>query len=413
MAGHLDSYRLFFVNNCLFDVFSGLTQWFTNYYFTEFKTVTLGSYDRTIREIQNSLANQDDAEKAVLPAFSLNPFGDMATDEKFPHLWRTSIGERLQDLYMDPQYEDDYFGFSVITNRFKGNFECILYLQSPYEYFDHYIQLIMWFHGGFNRRVRPGLIRTHAIIPSEVIDNAYDGTIYDWSNSGISTEFVKVLNSDHYLYPMDIGPQIWLTSLSNASTVYGDDGLSQYKIQLTCEYDIDLPTHIIVRNADRIENVQTKISTGEPVFVPQLPVFTPTETTVVVDEPELEDTPPEQLGPPEFFKTIVPQVYHEYIMAPEKYIRPCNQVQIVHHATLQWTFANDLDADSGFQIDISSVGIPVDSYDKIVIGDRTMTAELIYGNAYEVDTENTGYIITVKMPVTAGTIWDILVYKDE
>ena len=411
MAGHLNSYRAFYVHNPLMDVFSGIMSWFNTAYFTDFKATIIGGYDRAIKEIEDSLNSGEQVEQLKLPAISLNPFGDIATDPKFPNLWRCKdIGESLQNLYMDPIYEDDYFGFSVIANRFTGNFEVIIYVQSPYEYLDHYIQSIMFFHGGFNRRVRPGLIRTNAIIPDEVVNTAYDGVApYDWSGSGITQEFIKVLNADHFVYPMELGPQIWLNSITNASTIYGDDGLTTYKLQMVIEYDVDLPTHIIVKNNDRIESLNIKITTSDPVFIPEIPIYNASDTVYVTDDQNLEGVPSDAIGPQPYFKELKVQEYYPYMFAPDRMVRSCeNGITIKHAMTVQYTFTNDVAADDGFQIDISAANIPITIYDQIIIGDRI--GELVYGTAYEVDLEATGTIITVKMDVPANRVWDILLY---
>lgn len=410
---HLNSYRCWYINNCLMDVFSGISRWFSEVYFKEFKTVVLGGYCRAIREIQNSLKDGQDADKPVLPAIAIDPFGDIATDNKFAQLWRlTDIGENLQDLYMHPQYQDDYFGFSVIANRFTGNFQVIIFVQSPYEYLDHYLQSIMFFHGGFNRRVRPGLIRTNVLIPDEVITTAYQDAPYDWTNSGITREFNKVINRDHFVFPMEIGPQVWLTSISNASAVYGEDGLSTYKLQLTCEYDVDLPTHIIVRNNDLIEHLNIKLQTSDPLYIPgNIPLHTTNEEQIVFDDKHLKGMPADSLGRSPYFKRLKAQEYHKYMFTSDLIMKICNRTRLRHYATLQYNFDQDIKATDGHKIDISGAKLKVGHYDQIIIGDRK--GVLDYGTPYIVDTEDTGMIISVNIDVEKGSIWDIILYQFE
>jgi len=410
MVGHRSSFRCFYVHNCLMDVYSGIMGWFTTNYFTEFNATILGGYDRAIKEIEDALASGDQVETVKLPAISLNPFGDISTDPNFPQLWRLhNLGENLQTLYMDPEWEDDYFGFSVVANRFRGNFEVIIYVQSPYEYLDHYIQSMMFFKGGYNRKVRPGLIQTHAIIPDEVITTAYADAPYDWSQSGITSEFIKVLNRDHFIYPMELGPQVWLTSIANASIVYGEDSLATYKLQLTLEYDVDIPTHIIVTDNNRIEHMNIKISTSDPVFIPPVPQFENDDMTVVKDWENMDDIPENILGPSPYFKKFKIQEYYPYMFGPDRMTRSCENGETLKHAvSLQYIFDDDVLADDGFTIDMSPANNPIDVYDKIIIGDRI--GHLVYGTAYDVDLDATGNIITVKMDVPKDRVWDILLY---
>jgi len=395
------------------DVFSGIMGWFNTSYFTNFKAQILGGYDRAIKEIQDYNKDGRQTEVVPLPAISINPFGDIATDPKFPNLWRAKdIGENLQDLYMDPEYEDDYFGFSVIANRFTGNFEVIIFVETPYEYLDHYLQSIMFFHGGFNRRVRPGLIHTNVIIPDEVIETAYADAPYDWTNTGIAKHFVKAVNTDHYLYPIDIGPQMWMTSITNASTVYGQDALSTYKIQMVVEYDVDIPTHIIVKNNERINIMNIKLSTCDPVYIPEVPKLESDPFTVVIDDANMKSVPENILGPSEYFKKVKLQEYFMYMQSPDRLVRACGcRETLKHKLTIQYKFTQNVLAGDGFQIDISAANHPIDVYDKIVIGDRI--GMLVYGTAYDIDLDATGTIITVKMDVPSGRTWDILLYTND
>jgi hypothetical protein len=408
----LNAFRCFFVHNCMMDVFSGITQWFTQSYFTEFNTVCMGGYDRAIREIQEDLSIQNEAEKALKPALSIQPIGDLTTDEKFAQLWRLQeIGTNLHDLYLEPLYEDDYFGFNVVANRLRGNFEVIIYLTSPYEYLDHYIQSLMFFHGGFNRRVRCGMVQTHALIPDEVLAGAYADAPYDWSQTDLTTHFNNVINREYSYFPMELGPQIWLSSISNASTVYGEDALGTYKIQLVCEYDIDVPTHIIVKANDKIQTLNMKITTNDPIFIPNVPRYSDSATQIVIDDLNLKDVPRDALGPDKYFKELKMQEYHAYMFGPDRMIRGCSSgTTLVHHATINFIFDEDVNGEDGYTIDISQAGMPIDYYDKIIIGDRT--GVLTYGKSYEVDLEDTGTIVTVKTDVTKDTIWDILLYKE-
>lgn len=406
-----DKFYCFYVNHCLMDVFSGIMSWFSESYYNAFKHKILGGYDKAIREIRTHLNNKDQAESLPLPSISINPFGDITVDPKFAQLWRVpSIGTNLASLYMDPIYEDEYFGFSVIANRFVGNFEVIIYCSSPYEYLDFFVQTSMWFHGGFNRRVRPGLIHTNCIIPDEVITGSYGEAPYDWSHTGITKQFIKSMNGDYFLYPMTLGPQIWLTSATNGSTIYGEDDLASYKLQLSIEYDVDLPTHIIVRSNDRIKDMNIRLSTSDVVYVPKTEVIDNNTNKVVDNNPSLT-------------KVIKQEEYFQYMYCPKDIIKPCGQptkdgmncetITYHHQCTLRYKFAEDIKPEDKFIIDISSVvDYRIHLYDEIIIGDPNI-GQLTFGVDYIVDINETGSKITVLKDVSKDTIWDIYIYQPE
>ena len=416
-----NKFYCFYVNNCLMDAFSGMMSWFSESYYNAFKHCILGGYDKAIREIKTHLKNGEQSGALPLPSISLNPFGDLAVDPKFPQLWRVpSVGTNLASLYLDPLYEDEYFGFSVIANRFTGNFEVIIYCNSPYEYLDFFVQTLMWFHGGFNRRVRPGLISTNCIIPDEVVETAYEDAPYDWTKSGLKKEFVKSMNGNYYLFPINIGPQIWLTGVSNASTVYGEDDVASYKLQITVEYDIDLPTHVIVKSNDRIRNMNIHLSTSDPVFVPEIKMFDSDENTLVDDNPNMKLRPEDVLGDSKYFRRVKQQEYQRYMFAPETAARPCSasgcsrsNTTLEHACTLSYKFDKKVTKEDEFIIDFSSfIPYRVSQYDMIMIGNKEFGV-LVYGTDYEVDLNETGSKIKVLTNVEPGTMWDIYVYKEQ
>lgn len=419
-----DKFYCFYVNHCLMDVFSGIMSWFSESYYNAFKHKILGGYDKAIQEIRMHLNKKDQAEILPLPSISLNPFGDITVDPKFAQLWRVpSIGTNLASLYMDPIYEDEYFGFSVIANRFVGNFEVIIYCASAYEYLDFFVQTSMWFHGGFNRRVRPGLIHTNCIIPDDVILGSYGDAPYDWSETGITKQFIKSMNGDYFLYPITLGPQIWLTSATNGSTVYGEDDLASYKLQLSIEYDVDLPTHIIVRSNDRIKDMNIRLSTSDVVYVPLTEVIENETNTIVDNNPFMKDRPKNALGDPLYFKSIKQEEYQQYMNCPTDIIKPCGKavedgmncetITYHHKCTLRYKFTEDIKSTDNFIIDISTiVKYQIHFYDEIIIGDPNI-GKLTYGVDYIMDLDETGTKITVLKNVTKDTTWDIYIYQPE
>jgi hypothetical protein len=99
------------------------------------------------------------------------------------------------------------------------------------------------------------------------------------------------------------------------------------------------------------------------------------------------------------------------MFGPDRMIRGCaSGATLKHHATVNFIFDQDVTPEDGFTIDISQAGLPIDYYDKIIIGDRK--GVLMYGESYEVDLDDTGTIITVKTNVSKDDIWDILLYKE-
>lgn len=396
------------------DAFSGILQWFKDSYGNgKFKTVVMGGYDKAVREIRSHFKDGKQPEVPVLPAISLNPLGDISMDPRFMQLWRVpSIGSDLAGLYLnDLIYEDRNFGFALIHNRFIGNFEVIIYCQSAYEYMDFFTQTLLWFHNGGGRVVRPGLIKTNCILPEEIVKGAYENE--DWASSGLTRKFIRQMNENGFIYPVVIAPQIKLSSVSNASTVYGDSDVSEYKLQITVEYDIDLPTHILVRNdaMPMIQDLVIRTNDSEMVYHH---VYTPEDKTVADIEEEWYKRSYNsyyfaRLEKDEYFNLI-----YDYESLAKFTSRPDDYVQVM---AMEYKFPKDCDPETiPYIIDLSVIPYEIESYDEIVIGSRSPDEEEGYGiikagDAYTVDFGQTYKQISPKYKIKKDTVWDIVIYK--
>jgi len=413
---HINDERLFYINNGLMTVYQGIFNWFIQDYFTDFKYKTMSTHDKAIEELKqyacdaNTSGSGELVDAIPLPAISFNPLGDILPDPNFLHLWRfRQIGVPGVNAFIRPyEYEDEYFAYSIIRTKFKGNLEMIIWLESVYEYIDHKVMLQMWFHGGNNRRVRIDHIDTNIIIPADIIETAYQGFQYDWSNTGLRNELIKVLNQDKYFLPLKMSPQIWLTSLSDASVVYGGDDIANYKLQLTMEYDVDLPTYIVIRNAEKMENIKitfdTDIATSSKDYQIEIPPDDPDNTETY--EPENNnDIWPENVKGPEQPKYI-PKQTQPYLHIPAQALRICDNSTFEFKKALAYQFPNDVLSVDNHTINLD--GEVVDDPDKIIVGHRKI-GELIYGNTYELDLA--GENIIVKIDVDKDTYWDIFIYQ--
>jgi hypothetical protein len=55
--------------------------------------------------------------------------------------------------------------------------------------------------------------------------------------------------------PIKLSPWFWFTNISDGSVKYGGDSISEYKLTATCEYEIWLPTYMVLKPYACLERI--------------------------------------------------------------------------------------------------------------------------------------------------------------
>lgn len=407
-------YNVYYLSHCMTDVHSNIMDWLIKCYQRHGQTMQYAvqaGYDKGIREIKAHFANKQQPEQPRLPAFIYNGLnGDMVADQKFLNLYRSEIGIDLYSAYLGcTEYEDRYFGYSIPRLRISGNGEYIILCESQYAYVDTFLQTLMIFHGGVNRRVREAMVKTECVIPEEIITKAYpDGS---WFDSGVTRHFIKSMNGDYFVLPLLLGPQIWLTGITNASTLYGGEDESEYKLQVTFEYDLDLPAMMVCRSDMQPMALGLSLQTQDAELVYDH-IFTP-------DNKPLEEISKEWFERAKstyYFAKMDKDQYFNLVYDYEALAKFVNEPEdYVQMMALEYKFPRDCNpSEEPYIIDMSSIPYEIDDYTEIVIGTRSEKDG--YGilkpiDAYTIDLDDTRKCIFPQIEVEAGTVWDIVIYK--
>lgn len=259
-----------FINNIFADFVKASVDYFGDLY-PRFQHKVVGTYDKAVEYI-NKIAQYDDRplHKPNVPALVLNPTGDFGLDEtssgarqinfRFPNLAPGLISR----LY-DPIYEDNDVRVCVGFTRLKGEFEMIALLPSFYEYFDLKVLLIQMF-GDVGRPIYPQWFNSFLILPSELYlyeyRNQYTGVVHtlDWEKAKVAQELIKSTNKNEMVVPVKMRPLYKLISLSDASARYGGtDKLADWKLGFTIEYQLEMPSMVMVLTDHLVENVKLEI----------------------------------------------------------------------------------------------------------------------------------------------------------
>lgn len=265
-----------FIHNAFGKFIEDTEDYFVNSLFPRFKWSVIGTYDKAVEYInkQQNISkgepfdppDQSPApEQPELPALIINPMGDINLTEaayggkqfhRFPNL-----APGLAPYLYNPIYKDENVIIVPTFTRLKGELECIALLNSFYEYFDFRILLLQMF-GGLERPIYPVFFETFLILDDKLREYTYENDAtnvayqIDWLNNGASEYLVPTTNKHEVVYPCRIKPFFSLTSQSDNSERYGGpDKLAEYKLGFTVQYEIELPTTMIIfENLDLSES---------------------------------------------------------------------------------------------------------------------------------------------------------------
>ena len=248
-ANNATAGRHFFIHNTLASVYRGILNWFGNQFYDRLQYKILGTYEKSVEFFEKKQQFGKEIDTPFLPALNLDPAysldfadssGQMLWQKPYlapglgGKLWRSIDGLEEQDL-----------SFKIVMSRMKGEFELTFWLSSIYEYFDMYLELLM-FSGGTGRYMRPETFNSYIVIPKEFIDFEYQGKKIDWSKTDLVYKLLKAPNCYEYALPVKLEPYFKFTGISDSSTKYGGDSISEYKLSVSVEYELNLPTYAVL-----------------------------------------------------------------------------------------------------------------------------------------------------------------------
>jgi len=226
------------------------------------ETVVCGNYTKSLQYLLDYKTRNLDAP--VLPLLSGN-FTLSKIDEKTNHTWKHSKRNAYyfaSTLY-EKMYEDDHVQITPIFERFMGTSEVILIAHSSPEAHDYQFATMQWFDTD-KWFILPEFT-TQLQIPTEMITYDYvnesTGQHYtlDWSQTELDQKLIRSVDQQYYVFPVNSSPMIRLTSISDGTTWYGGSEKPDYRINMTFEWDIELPAYIVLKTDWRVDEFKKSI----------------------------------------------------------------------------------------------------------------------------------------------------------
>ncbi len=265
-------YHYYFIHNVFGDFFEDTLEYFSSYLYPRFQYTVVGTYHKAVEYItkQEELGREHDVP--LLPALILNPSGefglaDANTGARQPWRFPNQSPLMIQRLF-EPIYQDQHIVMHAGFSRIKGEFELIMIPHSFYEYCDLRLYLTQIF-GGIEKYIYPRWFNSFIIIPEEVLNyqyiNEYTGKEYsvDWDSSQAVDQLVKTTNRTERVFPCRIKPIYKLMGMSDASEKYGStDNIADWKLSATIEYELEIPSFILLESDYLIENIDFNFAHG-------------------------------------------------------------------------------------------------------------------------------------------------------
>ncbi len=244
----------YYIHNVIGSFVRTMAAFLSNDLYKPTTEVVIGTYEKALQHYKSLQEEGDSKRSPGHPFMSFDPSLEIEPEDRagrFPYQY-PNLARNQGAKQWDPKiYEDDNVTIAPVLNRYKGMFEVVLWCRSVYEYLDFKV-LTHQFFGGPDRTIYPVNVSGYMAIPDclryYTHDNPYQLNTYqlDWTNNKAESVLYKTLNRDKFVFPFDLRPEIKLTSASDASEKYGGDGLAEYKLQITLEWESWLPTHMVL-----------------------------------------------------------------------------------------------------------------------------------------------------------------------
>ncbi len=264
-------YHYMFIHNVFADFVHDTLKYFSEYLYPRFNYTVVGTYDKAVEYIKKKeVLDGREEDKPNLPALVLNPTGEFNLDDsghgarqqwRFPNLAPGFIKRIFHPIYKDQNI--------VITpgfTRIKGQFEMLALCASFYEYFDLRLYLLQIF-AGEDRYINPLWFNSIVILPSKIVNYEYKNDVtgeeyfIDWEKYGAKDMLIRTTNQNEVVIPCNIKPRFRMNSLSDASERYGGtDSISSYKLRWNLEYEVEIPTFLVLDTNYLAEKIHMEIN---------------------------------------------------------------------------------------------------------------------------------------------------------
>jgi len=262
-------YNYFWIHNVFGDFCKTTIDYFADYLYPRFTGwKVISTYDKAVEFLNKQVQYHRETDQPMRPGLLLDPSGDFSFDETYgKQPWRyPNLAPGFVKYIFQPIYQDTNVLITVGFSRLVGEFTLTGLMSSFYEYTDMKIYLNLIF-GGLNRPIYPKWFNSFIILPEEIVNYTYSNSVtgqtYKISLENSYNHLVKTTNTNELVYPCVMLPRYTLTNISDASSRLGGvEGLPDWKLAFTVNYEIEIPTFILLESDYLAEKAIVNVGYG-------------------------------------------------------------------------------------------------------------------------------------------------------
>lgn len=261
-------YNYTYIHNVIGHFMKDTLDYFADYLYPRFEWKVVSTYDKAVEYLMKNTQFGRETDMPMKPALILNPSGDWDFDDAGgKQAWRfPNLAPGFVKFMHAPLYQDQNIIITPAFSRIKGEMEFMALVDSFYEYADLKI-LIGLIFGGKDRYIYPQWFNSFIILPPEIYNyhysNPYTGVSYTINILEQQNKLIKTTNQTEVVYPCKILPRYKMTGMSDGSARFGGmDKLPEWKLNFTLEYEVEIPTYLVLETDYIIENIKFNIKYG-------------------------------------------------------------------------------------------------------------------------------------------------------
>lgn len=248
----------YYINNFFGEFIRSCAEYFKDNWFPDREDLIISTYHKAIEKYRNRKNKGGERWSPKCPFMVVNPDLNLSPTDGFGKLFHNypNYNTKLAStLYGPVVYQDDNVKVTPVVNQYRGSMEVILFDSSIYQLIDSTFILNQFFSGQ-NRYITPTNITGYYVLPDEMLlyeyNNPYTGESYvlDWEtySEDTTTKLIKNINQNKWVYPFTVKPRFSLTSVSDGSSKYGNEGDDLFEARLVANIDWEcmLPTHLVL-----------------------------------------------------------------------------------------------------------------------------------------------------------------------
>lgn len=307
--------NVFYINNNLLALYSGLLKSIADFYEETFYTYTLATYEAFLQRLEEEYSqynstDNDSVFKPILPAISIDPLGEYTIPDHGAQLWRLPFlegGPSFAAKYFmnTTNIKTEHFRMIIVPVKYSMNVEATIIADSMTKMIDLYNQTILMFNGGFNRPIRLAFIESDLILPDELMNDSYynDATgevinIYDEmggipfnedGNQVIGKKIIKQLAGNEYYYiPWFLDPILRLQSITQQHDKYSSEAIHRWGFSFSFTCEVNVPAFIILDCDYKLDRINFMMD-APGSSINRNPTVNPNESIIVDEDETIKD----------------------------------------------------------------------------------------------------------------------------